>query len=148
MTGETIVPADIATDPRLKGKKQIEAGLRSCAFLPLRVAGELRGMIHFASREIGHFNEEKREHLMAIARQMAIAMENLELFQDQKRRAREQETLNIIAKSISQSLRRDELLNIALDKVLEVTGRERVSIRLKDSTTGQVTLAAHRGFSQ
>src|SRR5207247_3945000 len=87
-------------------------------------------------------------HLMAIARQMAIAMENLELFQDAKRRAREQEALNVIAKAISQSLRRDELLNIALDKVLEVTGRERVSIRLKDPTTGQVTLAAHRGFSQ
>src|SRR6266480_2490311 len=147
-TGEPIIAANIAEDSRLKGKRQIEAGFRSCAFLPLRISGELRGVVHLASRKVGHFSAEKTPHLMAIARQMAIAMEKLELFQDAKRRAREQEALNVIAKAISQSLRRDELLNIALDKVLEVTGRERVSIRLKDPTTGQVTLAAHRGFSQ
>src|SRR5205809_1039931 len=147
-TGEPIIAANIAEDSRLKGKRQIEAGFRSCAFLPLRISGELRAIVHLASCKVGHFSAEKTPHLMAIARQMAIAMENLELFQDAKRRAREQEALNVIAKAISQSLRRDELLNIALDKVLEVTGRERVSIRLKDPTTGQVTLAAHRGFSQ
>lgn len=63
-------------------------------------------------------------------------------------RAQEQEALNLLARAISQSLRREELLEIALAKVLEVTGRERVSIRLKDPATGRVTLAAHRGFSQ
>ncbi|HYY24779.1 MAG TPA: GAF domain-containing protein, partial [Candidatus Udaeobacter sp.] len=65
-----------------------------------------------------------------------------------ERRAHEQEALNSIAGAISQSIRHDELLEVALQKVLEVTGRERVSIRLKDPVTGQVTLAAHRGFSQ
>ncbi|HYY24312.1 MAG TPA: GAF domain-containing protein, partial [Candidatus Udaeobacter sp.] len=89
MTGEPIIAANIAEDPRLKGKRQIEAGFRSCVFLPLRVSGELRGVVHLASRKLGHFGTEKTAHLTAIARQMAIAMENLELFQDVERRARE-----------------------------------------------------------
>jgi GAF domain-containing protein/anti-sigma regulatory factor (Ser/Thr protein kinase) len=148
MSGDPIIAADIRRDPRLKGKKQIEAGFKSCAFLPLKVSGELRGIVHLASREVGHFSADKTEHLMAIARQMGVAMENRELLEAAKRRAREQEALNVIARATSQSLRRDELLQIALDKVMEVTGRERGSIRLKDPTTGEITLAAHRGLSQ
>jgi GAF domain-containing protein len=148
MSGEPIITADIARGTRFKGKRQMEAGFRSCAFLPLHVSGELRGIVHLASREIGHFNADKTGHLMAIARQMGVAMENRELLEATKRRAREQEALNVIAKATSQSLRRDELLQIALDKVLEVTGRERGSVRLKNPETGEITLATHRGLSQ
>ena len=62
-------------------------------------------------------------------------------------RAKEQEALNAIAAAVSQSLRLDELLQIALDQVIRITGRERASIRLKDPGTGEVRLVAHRGFS-
>ncbi len=148
MTEEPIIAANIAEDSRLKDKRQVEAGFGSCAFLPLRISGELRAIIHLASRKIGHFSAEKTAHLMAIARQMAITIENVELFQDAERRAREQAALNVIAQAISQSLRADELLDIAMDKVIEVSGRERGSIRLKDPVTGKITLAAHRGLSQ
>ena len=144
MSGEPIIAADIAQDSQLKGKRQMEAGFRSCAYLPLKVSGALRGIVHLASKKAGHFSADKTDHLMAIARQMAVAMENRELLEATKRRAREQEALNVIAKATSQSLRRDELLQIALDKVIEVTGRERGSIRLKDPVTGEITLAAHR----
>lgn len=77
-SGEPIISADIAADPRLKGKIQLQAGFRSCAFLPLKVGKEVRGIVHLASRKVGYFREEKKEHLMAIARQMGIAIENRE----------------------------------------------------------------------
>lgn len=64
------------------------------------------------------------------------------------RRIQEQEALIAVATAVSQSLRLDELLEIVLEKVLEVSRRDRVSIRLKDPDTGKVTLVAHRGFSQ
>ncbi len=79
-TGEPIIASDIALDSRLKGKVQLEVGLRSCAMLPLKVRGEVRGMMHLASRELGYFNESQKDHLMAIARQMGIMLENRELF--------------------------------------------------------------------
>jgi signal transduction histidine kinase/HAMP domain-containing protein len=83
-TDEPIIAADIASDPRLTGKVQLKAGLRSCAFLPLKVRNEIRGIIHLASREVGHFDESQEEHLMAIVRQMGIALENRDLFDSLK----------------------------------------------------------------
>lgn len=78
--GEIIIAADISADSRLKGKRQIEAGFHSCAFLPFRVKDEVRGVFHLTSREIGYFSEERKEHLLAIARLLGIVVENSELF--------------------------------------------------------------------
>ena len=64
-----------------------------------------------------------------------------------EQRARQQEALNAIAATTSRSLDLKELFEIALDKTVEVTGRSRVNIRLKDPLTGRVELIAHRGFS-
>jgi GAF domain-containing protein len=78
-SGDPIIAANIAQDTRFKGTRQMKAGFRSCTFLPLKVSGELRGIVHLASREVGHFSVDKTDHLMAIARQMGVAMENREL---------------------------------------------------------------------
>ncbi len=40
----------------------------------------MRGIIHLSSRKLGYFDEKQRDHLMAIARQMSIALENRDLF--------------------------------------------------------------------
>jgi signal transduction histidine kinase len=48
--------------------------------LPLNVHGEVRGILHVASCKLGYFNEEQKDHLTAIARQLSIALENRELF--------------------------------------------------------------------
>ncbi len=147
-TGEPIIVADIAEDSRMTVRKQLEAGFRSCAFLPLRISGQFRGVIHLASRENGGFNQDKTEHLMAIARQMGIAMENHELFEQSQQRAREEAALSAVAMAVSQSLNLETLFKIALDKITEVTWRERVNIRLKDRLTGEIKLVAYRGFSE
>jgi GAF domain-containing protein len=148
VSGQPIITTDIARDPRLKGKRQLEEGFRSCAFLPFKVAGKLRGIIHLASREIGHFTEDKTDHLMAIARQMGVALENRELFEESRKRTQEQAALSAVATAVSRSLDVAEILNIAVDKVLEVTGRDRGYIRLKDPVTGEIVLSVHRGISQ
>jgi signal transduction histidine kinase len=85
--------------------------------------------------------------LNAIGNQVGLAIQKARLLHETERRANEQGALNLIAKAISQSLHTDELLKIALEKVFEVTGRERLSIRLKNSADNGMTLAAHRGFS-
>lgn len=146
-TGTPFIAGDIRTDSRLKGKRQLEVGLKSCAFLPVRIAGELRGVIHLASRTAGHFSADKTDHLMAIARQMGVAMENQELFRKAEQRAQEQAALRTLAMATSQLLEIDKLFDIALEKIMEVTGRSRITIRLKDPVTGKVDLVAHRGLS-
>ena len=92
--GEPIIAPDIAAESRLKGKIQLQVGFRSCALLPLKIHQEVRGIIHLSSRKLGYFNEEQRDHLMAIARQMSIALENRDLFDNLKSSRDELEKAN------------------------------------------------------
>jgi signal transduction histidine kinase len=80
--GEPIIAPDIEADPRIIRKFQKDAGFHSCAFLPLKVRNEVRGIVQLASRQVGYFNSGREAFLMAIVRQMGIAMENRELFEE------------------------------------------------------------------
>ncbi len=80
--GDPVISSDIASDPRIRGKMHLEAGFRSCAFLPLKTNHRVKGMVLLSSRELGYFNEGQRDYLMSIARQMAIAIENRALFDE------------------------------------------------------------------
>jgi len=65
-----------------------------------------------------------------------------------KRRNEKLTVLNAIAATVSRSLNLQEILDRALDKVLEVTGGESGSISLLDQQTEKPLLAAHRGESK
>jgi PAS domain S-box-containing protein len=80
--GEPIIAPSIASEARLTGKVQLQMGFHSCAILPLKVHGDVRGVFHLSSRKLGYFDEEQKAHLGAIARQMGTALENRELYDD------------------------------------------------------------------
>jgi PAS domain S-box-containing protein len=92
--GEPIIASDIVSDSRLKRKAQLEMGLQSCAILPLSVHSEVSGVIQISSRTVGFFDEEQKDHLLAVARQMSIALENHELFYSLKASRDELERAN------------------------------------------------------
>ena len=127
---------------------QLRSGNRSMIAVPLCAHQKIIGAIALSDRTGRIYSDGEVALIQTFADQAALALENARLLEETESRAREQEALNLMANAVSQSLDRDELLKIALDKVLEVTRRERVSIRLKDPTTGQVALAACRGFSE
>ena len=82
--GEPVIAPDIASEPRYKTNAQLKLGFCSCATLPLKIHDDVRGIIHLSSRKSGRFDEEQKDHLVAIAQQMGIAMENRELFDNLK----------------------------------------------------------------
>ena len=148
---QPIIASDIAADSRLKGKVQLQVGLRSCAFLPLKARGEVRGIVHLASRRMGYFNEEQKNHLMAIARQMGIALENRDLFdelrastdelgranKDLKRREEIQALLKELSQDIT-SLEVDSLLRKLTGKVREFFKVDISDVRVLEKGTWQV----------
>jgi two-component system, LuxR family, sensor kinase FixL len=83
-SGIALISPDVAADPRLRQKNQLKLGYRSCALLPFKVKGAVRGVIHLASRTLGFFNEENRERLLGLARVVEIVFENRALFDDVK----------------------------------------------------------------
>ncbi|HKA33931.1 MAG TPA: GAF domain-containing protein, partial [Candidatus Binatia bacterium] len=85
--------------------------------------------------------------LEAMGAQIGIAIQKARLFDEMQRTASEQAALSAVTIAANKSLDVRDTFGEALEKVLEVTGRERGTIRIKDDLTGDIVLAAHRGFS-
>ncbi|GEM_PF-2700008 len=115
--GQPIFIPDLENTPWIQGKKLISGGFGSCAFLPLIVAHETTGLLQLASRAEGFFGPEKENHLMAIARQMGIAIENRDLFEQTRRNLDRIHALHDIDVAIAQSLDLKTTLNVLLEKI-------------------------------
>ncbi len=122
-------------------------GVQSAIIVPIFSQEEGLGIIEVGSRTPRKFHLNESHLLEAIGNQMGVAVQKAQLFEEIQQRARQQEALNAIATATSRSLDLKELFEIALDKTVEVTGRSRVNMRLKDPLTGRVEMIAHRGFS-
>lgn len=145
-----LVISDVANgSPISREDNPLLAEFRSYLGVPLLSrAGEVLGFIRALTYQPRKYSSEEVDLLQQLANGAAIAIENARLLEETKQRAQEQVVLNVIAAATSESLHLDELLKIALDKVLEVTGREKGYIRFKDPATGELKLGAHRGISE
>jgi K+-sensing histidine kinase KdpD len=122
--------------------------VRSLVIVPLRTDQDALGIMYLGSRQAKEFGPGQIRLLEAIGTQAGIAVQKARLFEAVERRAKEQEALNVIATATSQSLDLQELFEIAADKTVTVTERQRINFRLKDPLTGDVNLVAYRGFTE
>jgi GAF domain-containing protein len=120
----------------------------AAAWVPITSKDKVIGVLTISTKTRPTFPLAHLPLLASIGNTLGVALENARLFEETKQRAHEQAVLSAVAMAMSESLQLDELLRIALDRVLEVTGREQGYIRLKDPVTGNLTLAAHRGVSE
>jgi K+-sensing histidine kinase KdpD len=122
--------------------------VRSLVMVPLRTDQDALGIMYLGSREAREFQPSQIRLLEAIGTQAGIAVQKARLFEAAERRAKEQEALKVIATATSQSLDLQELFEIAADKTVVVTERQRINFRLKNALTDEVELVAHRGFTE
>jgi PAS domain S-box-containing protein len=80
--GEAVVTTNAQADPRFDQQASIVAyNLRSILCIPLKVKGELTGVIYADNRiREGLFSEKERNLLSAFGNQAAVALENARLF--------------------------------------------------------------------
>ncbi len=123
-------------------------GVRSLVMVPLRTDRDALGIMYLGSRQSRDFEPSLIRLLEAVGTQTGIGVQKIRLFEAVERRAKEQEALSVIATATSQSLDLKELFEIAADKTVLVTERQRVNFRLKDPLTGKVNLVAYRGFTE
>jgi GAF domain-containing protein len=125
-----------------------ELPFQAYAGVPL-VAGEtLVGTLVLVANEAGAFGPEDIRLLQALAHHAAIAIGNARLYEKLARRHREMSALCAVAEAISRPLDLEDLLQHALDRVIEVTHAEGGAIRLLETTSPVAKLAAHRGLSE
>lgn len=91
--GQAIITTNAQEDPRFGGQESIIIyNLRSILCVPLKVKGELTGVIYVDNRiHTGIFSETERDLLTTFANHAAVALENARLF-DSVRRTLEEVT--------------------------------------------------------
>jgi len=115
--------------------------------VPLLLGERLIGTLVLVADEAGAFDAEDQQVLQALGHHAATAIHNARLYEQATRRHRELSALYAVAETINQPLDLQEILERALEKVIEVTGAQGGAIRLLDDSTAELVMAAHRGLS-
>ncbi len=129
--GQPVLTTNAQEDPRFGGQESIIIyNLRSILCVPLKVKGELTGVIYVDNRiHAGIFMEAERDLLMTFANHAAVALENARLFESVRRTLAEVTELknlmdNVFASIVSGVITADlehriSLCNQAAQTILE-----------------------------
>src|SRR4051794_34037797 len=111
-------------------------GYRTMLGAPMLVRDRVVGVLQLWRLEVDPFGDRTIELLTTLAAQAAIAIQNVELFQQLTRSAEELRALGEISQAVSSSLDRDEVLQTIVARATTLSGTEGGSIFEYDATTG------------
>ncbi|HLE24151.1 MAG TPA: GAF domain-containing protein [Thermodesulfobacteriota bacterium] len=146
-SGENYVVQDVSTDPYV-GPVGKESRFQSFMSVPIKMVDKVIGAIHFHSYKKNKFGKREIELFSSIGTQIAIAVAKAKQREDLQLANEDLSVLNAIATSIHKSLNLQELYNIALDTVLEITAFDIIMIYLVDENTNEAVLQAYRGLTE
>lgn len=115
--------------------------------VPLLVREEVIGVLGVQSSQAGHFSDEMIALLTLLAGQAAVALENARLYSTERRRMRQIELLNLIARSASSAGELDPLLGTLCDLIYDTFEGADACILLREAD-GSLTLRAYAGSSE
>ena len=148
-TGQMLLANDVSQEPHYVLGILKEALTRAELCVPLKLADQVIGVLDVQDTQLNAFDETDLLAMEILADQMAMAIENARLYQQTDKklqtRVRELSALYAIAEMVNHSLDLSEILQLALDKAVEVAGMDAGGILLLDSSTNEFSLRAHRG---
>jgi GAF domain-containing protein/DNA-binding response OmpR family regulator/HAMP domain-containing protein len=118
---QTLRVQDLHADHRFAGQEAAYA-LRSAMGLPLSVSGRLVGVLLVADKFDGAdgFTSDDEHLLLAFADQAALAIQNAELYGEERRRSRELALVSRISRTITSSLDLETTLDAILASVRDL----------------------------
>ncbi len=119
-TGEAVITTNAQEDPRFGGQESIIAyNLRSILCVPLKVKGEITGVMYADNRiRSGIFTDAKRNLLNAFANQAAVAIENARLFELVRRTLDEVTALKNLMDNVFSSIASGVITSDVQDRIL------------------------------
>ena len=146
---EPTVLSDINTDPRLDERARIlfREGLMANAviFAPLVVAGEWIGVLVGMYPSPRPFPEGEVRLLKALSVQAAVAIQNIRLLEESRRRASQLQTAAEIARDTSSTLALDTLLQRSVSLICDRFGYYHASIFLVDESGNYASIREATG---
>ena len=114
--------------------------LRPELFVPLRGTEQLIGWITIGPKRSGEpYRENDVVFLTTLANQTAIALENAQLLEAAERRALQLATLNQVSRTVNQTLDLKAVLQLIMEKSLELLDAEAGSLLLADENARILT---------
>lgn len=147
-TRSVIAPVQMLTDATRK-ISDVQFDASTLKSVECTLAASLGGKTSRRRDEIGILSNS----FIAMCTRLQLSIEeiqalNRELDARVHARTRQLSTLNAVALTVNQSLNLKEILDRALDEVLQLTGIDMVAIFLLDPSRGDLKLQAFRGLSE
>jgi two-component system, sensor histidine kinase PdtaS len=122
-------------DPRFKHFPNLrEEQYQSILAVPILARERLEGALNVRTRAAREFGEAEIDLLMAIAGQVAQAIENAKLYEHAQRRVAELEALAAISEAVSQSLYLEESLEAIVKTTMQAVDATGAALVLEDGT--------------
>jgi signal transduction histidine kinase len=122
-----------------------ELGMKSLLIVPLRTGDDTIGSLTLSSSKPGAYHEQEMWVAQLLGLQVAIALKNIGLFDDAKKRIGQIELVNEIAEKLTSTLDLDLLLNSVAEAIRKNFGYSDVTVFLVDRANEEALLVAHSG---
>lgn len=119
-TAEPLMIEDVESDPQFRRINRERYGAASLLCAPLIIKGRVIGVINMANKEDGVFNENDLKLLTTFAAQAAVAVDDANQFEKNRRRLVEFELLHEVAGELPQIQSLQEFRSILTDKLKRV----------------------------
>lgn len=129
VTGQSLRVSDVTRDPAYI---EIHAGMRSELCVPLKVDGEIVGVINAEHKQPNAFTETDEHLLLVFAGQLATAIEKVRLFELATRRAAALEALRQAGLHVTSNLELNAVLDAILEHAIELVLSDSARIYLYD----------------
>ncbi len=146
---DDLKPGD-AVNPLLYEKQ-----IRSLLGVPLIVEGRLVGVLHVGSLTVRPFSEEDTSVLQIVADRVALAIDHARLFERERRARTEAEQaverlsqLQSVTESALAYLDLNELLQVLLERVVEMLGVDTAAVLIATEDGSNLTARAARGLEE
>jgi two-component sensor histidine kinase/putative methionine-R-sulfoxide reductase with GAF domain len=131
-----MIPRAAHLDPRFKRFPNLhEEQYESILAVPILAKDRLEGALNVRTIAPREYDDGEIELLMAIAGQVAQAIENAKLYDHAQRRVAELEALARISEAVSESLYVEESLEAIVQTTMSAVGATGASIELEDGRT-------------
>ncbi len=128
-----MIPREAHLDPRFKAFPNLrEEQYQSILAVPILAKDRLEGALNVRTEEPREFASDEIELLMAIAGQVAQAIENAKLYEHSQRRVTELEALSRISEAVSESLYLEESLGAIVRTTMDAVGATGAALVLED----------------
>ncbi|MCH8054898.1 MAG: GAF domain-containing protein, partial [Deltaproteobacteria bacterium] len=149
-TGEPLIFEDIHEDHQYQElshtKNTQKAGLSFLGIFPIKSKLRTLGAILCMGRDPRHLTSDEIQLITSMTDQIGISVENANLFEETRDRAKELSALYSVATAINQSLDTEFVLRTVMEKTLETFHFDAARIYLFDDDKKELCLLAQQGF--